>query len=96
MTASELQGKPIHILQSALGDNSTVSVQDLSVIVGREPSYTADEMQSDQWTIIAACADDEYITQASEINVGVVPKDAVDDDDIGEAQRGGFNHLIGC
>lgn len=93
---SELRGRPIGALQEEREDDSTVAIQDLSAIVGREPSFTASEIQSDRWIIIAACADDESIRQADDIQVGVVPKDALDNEIVKRAQQGEFDSLIGC
>ena len=93
---SELRGQPISALREEMGDDSTVAIQDLSTIIGREPSYTADDMQTDLWIIIAACADNKSIGQADNIQVGIVPRDALDDDIAKRAQQVEFDSLIGC
>lgn len=93
---SDLPGEPVSSLRGEVRDNSNVIVQDLSVIVDLEPSYTSEDINSDRWIVIAACGDDELVARASEIQLGVIPRESLNATIEEEIERGEFDSSISC
>lgn len=51
--------------------------QDISSSVGREPTFDATQIDSDYWTIVAACADAEALKDISVIEIAVLPTELI-------------------
>ncbi|MBD8585989.1 hypothetical protein IFT90_15645 [Frigoribacterium sp. CFBP 8766] len=58
---------------SKLRPDTTVVVQDLSVLVGKDPTYTQIAFGSPEWDVVAICADQEMLEEASSVEVAIVP-----------------------
>jgi hypothetical protein len=48
-------------------------VQDLSVLVDKEPTYAGNDFGSPDWSVIAVCADAKSLVNARKIEVGIIP-----------------------
>jgi hypothetical protein len=72
----DLVGEPLELLTSAITEQTTLLVQDVSVVVGRAPTYDENEDAS-AWEVVAACSDHESIAQSVVVEVAVVPASAM-------------------
>ena len=71
----DLVGKTLSEVEGVLPVDALYLVQDASKSVDREPSYDSSQMQSDRWTIVAACASEATVEVSSTIELAVVPSD---------------------
>lgn len=56
-----------------LRPDTTVAVQDVSVLVGKDPTYTQIAFGSPEWDVVAICADQETLEEATSVEVAIVP-----------------------
>ena len=69
----EFLGKPLSMLSRSSGEGVTFIVRDNSSLVGKDPTYTPDQLSASQWSVIALCADQPSIPGASIVEVAIIP-----------------------
>lgn len=75
---------------------ATQLVQDVSVTVGREPQFTGDDLASDLWIVVAACADADDVNEATVLEVAVIPRDAFTASVEQRVSDGEFDDTVVC
>ncbi|MHA7133828.1 hypothetical protein [Oerskovia turbata] len=69
----EARGSTLDVLDAHLSEETTLMVQDLSVLLDAEPTYGRTSASPERWLIIAACADTDVIDTATTVEVAVIP-----------------------
>jgi hypothetical protein len=69
----EARGTTLDVVDAHLKQESSLTVQDLSVLVDAEPTYGRVATSPEEWLIVAACADTDVIDTATDVEVGVIP-----------------------
>jgi hypothetical protein len=69
----EARGTTLDVVDAHLRQESTLIVQDLSVLVDAEPTYGRVATSPEEWLIVAVCADTDVIDTATDVEVGVIP-----------------------
>lgn len=88
---ADLVGKNLSEVEGLLPDDALYLVQDVSTAVDREPSYDSSQMESDRWTIVAACSNEPTIEASGTIEIAVVPSDLYP-----RAQALDFDDAVAC
>ncbi|QUB99057.1 hypothetical protein [Cellulosimicrobium cellulans] len=73
LDVDDTRGNTLDVVDAHLGQESTLIVQDLSVLVDAEPTYGSVASSPEEWLIVAACADTDVIDTATDVEVGVIP-----------------------
>ena len=73
--SSEFIGQTMEAVAERLGDREDLTqiTQDVSVVVGLEPEFNGDELDSPAWTVLAGCADDDDVNKATVLELAVIP-----------------------
>lgn len=69
----ETRGSTLDVVDAHLSQETTLMVQDLSVLLDAEPTYGRVATFPQEWLIIAACADTDDIDTATTVEVAVIP-----------------------
>lgn len=73
IAANSLVGKNLSVASDSFPEDAEILTQDASPRVGLHASYTANDADSDRWTIVAACADRKDIQSAKKIEIAIIP-----------------------
>lgn len=79
-----------------LRPDTTVVVQDVSVLVGTDPTYTQIAFGSPEWDVVAICADQETIEEATSVEVSIVPAVVASPSFLDEARDGDHDTTVTC
>jgi hypothetical protein len=94
---SGLIGKTMERVDEEVGERDiTQLVQDVSVTVGREPVFTGDDLASDLWTVVAACADAADVYDATVLELAVIPADSFSASIARQVSAGDFDDTVVC
>ncbi len=93
--ADDLVGLTLEQALPVLPEDPTYLVQDASPAVGEPAAYSATEMGSPRWTVVAACADADVLSEATIIEIAVVPTGLVPDRD-SEEWISLTTHVVAC
>lgn len=74
MEVSAAVGAPLSSVTVEIPETSTLLIQDVSPRVGREATYRSGN--DDNWVVVASCADNANLGDASIVEVAVIPKAA--------------------
>ncbi|MGM1016764.1 MAG: hypothetical protein ACQEW8_04420 [Actinomycetota bacterium] len=91
---AEVVGGPFQAVWDAVGDEATLLVQDSSPRVDREPTFTDQEPAG--WVVVAACADDADLRQATSVEVAVIPEDTFTTDVREDLEAGEYTDAVDC
>lgn len=75
--------------------NAELYIQDASPRVGAEATYRGGP-ESDAWIIVAACADQVVIAEATEVEFAVIPEATMTDEVRQEIEDGDFLNAVWC
>lgn len=73
-----------------------VVVQDLSVLVGKDPTYTPIAFGSPEWDVVAICADQEMLEEATSVEVAIVPVADASSSFLNGAREGEQEKTVTC
>lgn len=91
-------GETLEEVSQQLGerDDLTQLTQDVSVAVGREPTFTEPDLESTLWTVVAACADADDVNEATVLEVAVIPTDTLTAAVARDVSDGVFADTVSC
>ena len=92
----DLAGRPIIDVGIRIEKDTSLYIQDASPIVGMKPSYSASQQSSDQWTILAACADETSVETSHKIQVSVIPTTKISPSIRKSISSHRFNYTVDC
>lgn len=79
-----------------LRPDTIVAVQDVSVLVGQDPTYTQISLGSPEWDVVAICADQETLEKATSVEVAIVPAADASSSFLDEAREGAQENTVTC
>lgn len=94
MIVSEAVGLPLSSVTIEIPEMSTLLIQDVSPRVGRESTYRSGN--DDNWIVVASCADNARLGDASIVEVAVIPKAAYTATVREEVARDDFVSAVSC
>lgn len=71
-------------------------VQDVSNLVGIEPSYTPQDYGSPSWEVVALCADQPTLQNATSIEIAIIPALGATEDVTKNAREGAYADSVTC
>ncbi|KJL27960.1 hypothetical protein [Microbacterium oxydans] len=95
LPTDEAVRKPLNTVSDAVPETSLLLIQDVSPRVGEPASYTTTAAQA-QWIVVAACADNEYLSAAKSVEVAVIPKASLSSAVRKELSDGAFDDAVDC
>ncbi|KJQ55734.1 hypothetical protein [Microbacterium sp. SA39] len=73
-----------------------VIIQDVSVLADADPTYTAVNYGSPEWTVLALCADRPHLGAATSVEVAVIPHSVASSTMIANAREGAYSESVTC
>ena len=79
-----------------LRPGTTVVVQDVSVLVGRDPTCTQIAFGSPEWDVVAICGDQETLEKTTSVEVSIVRAVDASPSFLDEARDGDHDTTVTC
>lgn len=95
-TVGDTVGSTLAETEGWFSEDSTLLVQDVSVLFDLEPEYTADEETSSRWTVLAGCSSGEYLSDSETVEIAVAPTDQIDDEAMARLEDGEYRDAVVC
>jgi len=95
LQTDEAVRKPLDTVSDAVPETSLLLIQDASPRVGKPASYTTTAAQ-EQWIVVAICADNQYLSAATSVEVAVIPKASLSPTVRSELADGAFDDAVDC
>ena len=76
-------------------DNFVV-IQDVSVLADADPTYTAVNYGSPEWSVVALCADRPHLGDATSVEVAVIPTEVASSALLADARAGKHSDSVTC
>jgi hypothetical protein len=96
VTPASLIGTTLDTLNQRAGGVVPTVIQDASSRIGLSPEYVGDPEQDEFWVIVAACSSDERISTTSDVEVAVLPADAITTAVEEGISAGDYADAVGC
>ncbi|MFC8597473.1 hypothetical protein [Isoptericola sp. NPDC057191] len=93
LSVKDAPGQTLDVVNEHVPDDASFVIQDVSPVVGVAASF--DESNTDEWTLLAACADAQVIDQAATIEVSVVPSSRVTNEVRSKIEAREFGETVG-
>jgi len=87
---NDVVGKTLSAVNETFPDDALFLVQDASAAVGRQATYNSSQLESDLWTIVAACSSAPTVEASETIEIAVIPTDEW------HGEQEGFYQTVAC
>ncbi|MDR0592079.1 MAG: hypothetical protein LBG60_02230 [Bifidobacteriaceae bacterium] len=96
LRAADVPGLTLDQVAPHVPTDEWLYTQDVSPLVGEEPSYSGADAASSAWTVVAICSTAEFVEDSEPLELAVVPTSTVDDEVRQRIADDGFLDTVNC